>query len=152
MTELLDAMTASAAGMLAIASAIFVVYSIDEIALLIAYAAWHVRRPIVETAAAWVRDAAQEPERRLAILLPAWTSPTSSAGCCSQHRAAGLRELPHLRRCSNDPATQKEVTALALEHSRITRRCRVPDRRPRAIVLNQLCMPPAAMPRCRASP
>src|SRR5688572_12056970 len=73
MTDLLDAMTVGAAGMLAVAAAIFVVYSLDEIVLLCAYALWYVRHGRKSTrrplSAALLR---QEPERRLAIMLPAW--------------------------------------------------------------------------------
>ena len=122
MTALLDAMTVAASGMLAVAAAIFVAYSLDELALLVAYAVWYVRhgrpskrRPL---GAAMLR---QEPERRMAILLPAW----DESNVIRRMLQANIARLDYenyrifVGVYPNDPATQREVTALALEHPRI---------------------------------
>ena len=123
MTELLDALTVGAFWMLAVSSAIFVVYSIDELALLIAYAAWHVRHGRASRrhplGAAMLR---QEPERRLAILLPAW----DESNVIRRMLQSNIAQLDYQNYrifvgvYPNDPATQKEVSALALEQPRIT--------------------------------
>ncbi len=122
MMQGLDAMTVAASGMLAVASAIFVVYSIDELALLVAYAVWHVRhgrpskrRPL---GAAMLR---QEPEGRLAILLPAW----DESNVIRRMLEANIARVDYenyrifVGVYPNDPATQHEVAALALQHPRI---------------------------------
>ena len=122
MTGFLDGMTVVAAGMLAAASGIFVAYSLDEIALLCAYALWYVRhgrksrrRPL---SAALLR---QEPERRLAIILPAW----DESNVIRRMLLANLARLDYenyrifVGVYPNDPATQGEVKSLALEHPRI---------------------------------
>jgi adsorption protein B len=122
MTELLDAMTVGASWMLAVAAVIFIVYNIDSLALVITYVVWYVRhgrpskrRPL---SAAMLR---QEPERRLAILLPAW----DESGVIRRMLQANLRQLDYQNYkifvgvYPNDPATQKEVAAVALNEPRI---------------------------------
>jgi bacteriophage N4 adsorption protein B len=121
-TALLDATTVAAFGMLAVASLIFVIYSLDELAFLVAYAAWYVRhgrpsrrRPL---GAAMLRG---EPERRLAILLPAW----DESNVIRRMLEANIARLDYRNYrifvgvYPNDPATQHEVAAMALEHPRI---------------------------------
>jgi adsorption protein B len=122
MTALLEPLTAAAAVMLAVASAIFVAYSVDEIGLLIAYAIWRVRhgrlskrRPL---SAARLRA---EPERRLAILLPAW----DESDVIRRMLMANLARLDYrdyrifVGVYPNDAATREEVLAVANQDPRI---------------------------------
>jgi len=122
MMGLLEALTIVASGMLAVAAAIFVAYSLDELALLLAYAVWHVRhgrsskrRPL---SAALLR---QEPEGRLAILLPAW----DESNVIRRMLQANMARLDYenyrvfVGVYPNDPATEREVRSIALEHPRI---------------------------------
>lgn len=122
MTAALDALVAAASVMLATAAAIFVLYSLDELAILIAYAAWYWRRgrpsrrrPL--SAAALRR----KPEARIAILLPAW----HESDVIRRMLESNLARLDYdnyrifVGVYPNDPATRREVEAVASAYPRV---------------------------------